>query len=69
MWRKPSILSDAVLALVTQDDPARYSGQALIDEVLLRDVGVTDFDVYNCVPGSHPPPLNSLWEMTKNANT
>jgi citronellol/citronellal dehydrogenase len=69
MWRKPSILSDAVLALVTQEDPARYSGQALIDEVLLRDVGVTDFDVYNCVPGSHPPPLNSLWEMTKNANT
>ncbi len=69
MWRKPSILSDAVLALVTQGDPQRYSGQALIDEAILRDIGVTDFDLYNCVPGSNPPSLNTLWEMTRNANT
>jgi len=69
MWRKPTILSDAVMTLVGQDDVSRYSGQALIDEAVLRDNGVTDFDVYNCVPGSNPPPLNSLWEMTKNATT
>ncbi len=67
MWRKPAILSDAVITLLTQEDISRYSGQALIDETVLREAGVTDFDPYNCVPGSNPPPLNSLWEMTKNA--
>lgn len=64
MWRKASIMSDAVLALVTQD-PAAHTGKALSDEDILRASGVTDFDIYNCVPGSHPPDLNTLWEMTK----
>lgn len=64
MWRKASILSDATLELVT-GDPARYSGKALIDEEVLRDAGVSDFDIYNCVPGSQPPDLDTLWEMTR----
>ncbi|MBI3944112.1 MAG: SDR family oxidoreductase [Chloroflexi bacterium] len=53
MWRKPEILADAVYAIVTKE-PRSYSGQALLDEDILRAEGVTDFDQYNCVPGSHP---------------
>lgn len=63
MWRKPSIMSDAVVELVS-GEPMRYSGQALLDETVLAGAGITDFDVYNCVPGSHPPPLDKLWEMS-----
>lgn len=65
MWRKPTIMSDAVVEIVTTD-PLQRSGRALIDEEVLREAGVTDFDVYNCVQGSKPPALNKLWEMTKN---
>lgn len=65
MWRKASIMSDAVVEVVAAE-PLQRSGRALIDEVVLREAGVTDFDVYNCVPGSNPPSLNTLWEMTKN---
>lgn len=64
MWRKASIMSDATLAVVTAE-PLLRTGRALLDEVVLSEAGVTDFDQYNCVPGSHPPDLNSLWETTR----
>lgn len=64
MWRKASIMSDATVAIVTAE-PLLRTGRALLDEVVLSEAGVTDFDQYNCVPGSHPPDLNSLWEMTR----
>lgn len=64
MWRKASIMSDATLAVVTAD-PLLRTGRALLDEDVLREAGVTDFDQYNCVPGSNPPDLNTLWEMTR----
>lgn len=64
MWRKASIMSDATLAVVTAE-PLLRTGRALLDEDVLREAGVTDFDQYNCVPGSNPPDLNTLWEMTR----
>jgi citronellol/citronellal dehydrogenase len=54
LWRKPEILADATLALVTRR-PGEVSGKALLDEDVLRSEGVTDFSKYQCVPGSEPP--------------
>lgn len=52
-WRKAQILADAVLALVGQEPPS-VTGQALLDEEILRRVGVEDFEPYLCVPGGTP---------------
>lgn len=52
-WRKADVVADAVLAIVARD-PALPSGRALIDEEVLRDAGVTDFDRYLCVPDGRP---------------
>lgn len=54
IWRKPEILADATLALVTKP-PGEISGKAMLDEDILRDEGVTDFAKYQCVPGCEPP--------------
>lgn len=59
-WRKADIMADAVFELV-RHRPARYTGQALLDEQVLRDAGVTDFSGYACVPGTEPAPLT--WQM------
>ena len=56
MWRKPDIVSDAVIAIVSKP-PSRRTGQALIDEDVLREEGITDFSKYACVPGTNPPRL------------
>lgn len=56
-WRTPDILCDAVLAIVSEP-PSKRTGQALYDEDVLRDAGVTDFSRYACVPGSNPPPFS-----------
>ena len=53
-WRKPDILVDFVLRLVSKE-PAVLTGQALLDEDFLRAEGVTDFGGYACVPGTDPP--------------
>jgi len=52
-WRKPDILVDCVRRLVSKE-PSELTGQALLDEDFLRAEGITDFDVYACVPGSRP---------------
>ncbi len=54
MWRKPDILADATLELVTRK-PGEFSGHACLDEDLLREAGVTDFVKYRCDPASEPP--------------
>jgi citronellol/citronellal dehydrogenase len=54
MWRKPEIVADACLALVTEP-PGQCTGQTLFDEDVLRARGVTDFSKYQCVPGCEPP--------------
>jgi citronellol/citronellal dehydrogenase len=49
--RKPEIVADAAHALLTKS--ARdYSGHFAIDEEVLREVGVADFDSYAVQPGA-----------------
>lgn len=52
-WRKADILADATVAIVTKD-PKQRSGQALLDEEVLREEGIQSFDHYACVPGAQP---------------
>lgn len=51
MSRKPDIMADAAYAIITKDS-RKFTGNFLIDEVFLREQGVTDFDHYAMVPGS-----------------
>ncbi|PTB81108.1 NAD(P)-binding protein [Trichoderma longibrachiatum ATCC 18648] len=52
--RKPTIFSDAILAIL-RAPAARVNGQLLLDEDFLRDeCGVADFAKYSVVPGSKP---------------
>ncbi len=60
MWRKPEILVDCVLRIVSKE-PAMLTGHALLDEDFLRGEGVTDFSGYACVPGTIPPRLS--WKV------
>lgn len=53
MWRKPDILVDCVLRMVSKE-PSQLTGKALLDEDFLRDEGVTDLGCYSCVPGTKP---------------
>ena len=48
--RKPEILADAAHAILTSD-AATTTGRFFIDEEVLREAGVTDFDVYAVQPG------------------
>jgi len=57
-WRKPDILADAVLEIVTTP-PARLTGRALLDEDFLRERGWTDFTGYRCDPEVEPPRLGA----------
>jgi citronellol/citronellal dehydrogenase len=48
--RKPEILADAAHAILTRDSRA-FSGNFCIDEDILREEGVTDFERYAVEPG------------------
>ncbi|MEJ2763671.1 NAD(P)-dependent oxidoreductase [Photobacterium sp. MCCC 1A19761] len=50
--RKPEIMADACYAVITRDAKT-CSGNFFIDEDVLREQGITDFDHYACKPG-HP---------------
>jgi citronellol/citronellal dehydrogenase len=54
LWRTPEILADAMVAIFSKP-PGDFTGQALIDEDLLRAEGVTDFSRYRCDPDREPP--------------
>ena len=54
LWRKPEIVADAALEVVTTP-PAELTGRALLDEDFLRERGVTDFAPYRCDPEHEPP--------------
>lgn len=45
MCRKEEVMSDAAYAILTKD-PRNFTGNFCIDEQVLRDEGVTDFDQY-----------------------
>jgi len=49
--RKPEILSDAAHVILTSDAKA-VTGNFFIDDALLAERGVTDFDRYAVVPGT-----------------
>ncbi len=49
--RKPEIMADAAYAILTQDSRS-CTGNFFIDETLLRQQGVTDFDQYAVIPGT-----------------
>ena len=51
LCRKPEILADAAWWILTSD-ARTTSGQFFIDDDLLRQHGVTDFDPYSVVPGT-----------------
>jgi citronellol/citronellal dehydrogenase len=53
--RTPEIMADAAYAIVTTEQLA-LTGQALIDEDVLRARGTTDFARYLAVPGADPLP-------------
>ncbi|CAM5440798.1 Short chain dehydrogenase OS=Rhodanobacter lindaniclasticus OX=75310 GN=B1991_06045 PE=4 SV=1 [Rhodanobacter lindaniclasticus] len=49
--RQPEIVADAAHAILTH--PARgYTGRFAIDDEVLREAGVTDFDRYAVQPGA-----------------
>ncbi|KAH0945273.1 hypothetical protein HN011_004726 [Eciton burchellii] len=49
LCRKPEIMADAVYALLCKDSKS-ITGQFLIDEVILKNEGITDFTNYACDP-------------------
>lgn len=49
--RKPSIMADAAHAILSAPSRQR-TGQFLIDEEVLREAGVSDFEPYAVVPGA-----------------
>jgi len=66
-WRKPEIVADATLAILSRpiDD---VTGRAFIDEEALAEVGITDLSAYSCVPGGTPMRIvgdaarSSIWQ-------
>lgn len=56
-WRTPEILCDATMAILSQE-PSACTGRQLLDEEILREAGVTDFDRYWC---EGKPPENPLY--------
>ncbi len=56
-WRTPDIVSDTVLEIL-RHDPAEFTGNAVYDEDLLREAGLTDFSAYNLTPGD-PRPMSA----------
>lgn len=48
--RTPDILADAVFHIL-QQDPKAYTGQQLLDEAVLQQAGISDFEAYAVSPG------------------
>ncbi|KAJ2605179.1 hypothetical protein GGF44_006652, partial [Coemansia sp. RSA 1694] len=49
--RKPGIVADAAYWIVTQDSTV-FTGNFCLDEIVLREAGIVDFDQYNAVEGT-----------------
>lgn len=59
-WRTEDIVVDATMAVLDQD-PAKLTGNALIDdEILRRFKGIEDLSRYRAVPDREPTPMT--WE-------
>lgn len=53
--RTPEIMADAAYAILSSD-PRTLTGRLLLDEEILREHGITDFDAYAVTPGTEPFP-------------
>jgi citronellol/citronellal dehydrogenase len=60
-WRTPDIMSDAVLEILSRD-PAEFTGNAVYDEELLRECGITDFSEYNLTEGDPAPTSAQMFD-------
>uniref|UniRef100_A0AC35U3W5 SCP2 domain-containing protein n=1 Tax=Rhabditophanes sp. KR3021 TaxID=114890 RepID=A0AC35U3W5_9BILA len=49
--RKPTIMADCAYAMLGRDS-SKFTGNFMMDEDLLREEGIKNFDAYDCVPGS-----------------
>ncbi|WP_299270647.1 SDR family oxidoreductase [Halorientalis sp.] len=56
-WRTPQIVADTVMEMLSRD-PAEYTGNAVYDEELLAEAGVTDFSEYNLTEDD-PAPMSA----------
>ncbi|SEO26287.1 hypothetical protein/citronellol/citronellal dehydrogenase [Halorientalis persicus] len=56
-WRTPQIVADTVMEILSRD-PAEFTGNAVYDEELLSQAGVTDFSEYNLTEGD-PAPMSA----------
>ncbi len=56
-WRTPQIVADTVMEMLSRD-PAEFTGNAVYDEELLAEAGVTDFSEYNLTEGD-PAPMSA----------
>ena len=54
--RSPEIMADAAHAILTRSS-RECTGNYFIDELLLREEGITDFSGYAAVPGDTEPPF------------
>ena len=55
-WRTPNIVADTVLELLGRDTD--FTGNAVYDEELLREAGISDFSNYNVTEGD-PAPMSA----------
>jgi citronellol/citronellal dehydrogenase len=62
--RKPEIMADAAHAILTRDSRS-YTGHFAIDDDVLRETGVTDFEQYAVAPGEPLHPDLFLGETPK----
>lgn len=60
-WRTPEIVSDTVLEILSRD-PANYTGNAVYDEELLREIGIEDFSRYNLTEGDPAPTSAQMFD-------
>ncbi|KFR15925.1 Hydroxysteroid dehydrogenase-like 2, partial [Opisthocomus hoazin] len=66
--RKTDILADAAYCILTK--PKSFTGNFIIDEVLLKEEGVKDFDVYAIAPGkSHLSPAGASQEEKRSGGS
>jgi len=53
--RKPDIMADAAYVIVTRNS-RNYTGNLTIDDIVLGEIGMTNFDEYAVVPGNELAP-------------
>jgi citronellol/citronellal dehydrogenase len=49
--RKPEIMGDAAYVILTKNS-REFTGNFCVDDEVMKSAGVTDLDVYSCVPGA-----------------